>query len=184
MIIPGRSWVAGIDICGNALLLGFAACLSGASQQETTHQCYRPEINILYGICRFGNLPEKGRKVSMRRYSLTAPWRIQGLQYSLRGALMREGRYEPDQGSRVGTAITFLLIGLGAGAVVGMLFAPKAGKQMRRDLRRGYEQARDTIDDWKETARDFAEEAIDRGSEFAEDLRDRVKPLARGIRRG
>jgi gas vesicle protein len=97
---------------------------------------------------------------------------------------MREGRYEPDQGSRVGTAITFLLIGLGAGAVVGMLFAPKAGKQMRRDLRRGYEQARDTIDDWKETARDFAEEAIDRGSEFADDLRDRVKPLARGIRRG
>lgn len=97
---------------------------------------------------------------------------------------MREGRYEPDQGSRVGTAITFLLIGLGAGAVVGMLFAPKAGKQMRRDLRRGYEQARDTIDDWKETARDFAEEAIDRSSEFAEDLRDRVKPLARGIRRG
>ena len=97
---------------------------------------------------------------------------------------MREGRYEADQGSRVGTAITFLLIGLGAGAVVGMLFAPKAGKQMRRDLRRGYEQARDTIDDWKDTARDFAEEAIDRGSEFAEDLRDRVKPLARGIRRG
>ncbi len=96
---------------------------------------------------------------------------------------MREGRYEPDQGSRVGTAITFLLIGLGAGAVVGMLFAPKAGKQMRRDLRRGYEQARDTIDDWKDTARDFAEEAIDRSSEFAEDLRERVKPLARGIRR-
>ena len=97
---------------------------------------------------------------------------------------MREGRYEPDQGSRVGTAITFLLIGLGAGAVVGMLFAPKAGRHMRRDLRRGYEQARDTFDDWKETARDFAEEAIDRGTDLAEDLRDRVKPLARGIRRG
>jgi gas vesicle protein len=97
---------------------------------------------------------------------------------------MREGRYEPDEGSKVGTAITFLLIGLGAGAVIGMLFAPKTGKQMRRDLRRGYEQARDTIDDWKETARDFAEDAIDRGSELAEDLRDRVKPLARGIRRG
>src|SRR5690348_392606 len=72
MIIPGRSWVAGIDICGNALLLGFAACLSEASQQETTHQCYRPEINILYGISRFGNLPEKGRKLSRGRYSLTA----------------------------------------------------------------------------------------------------------------
>ena len=97
---------------------------------------------------------------------------------------MREGRYEPDQGSRVGTAITFLLIGLGAGAVVGMLFAPKTGRQMRRDIRRGYEHARETFDDLKESARDFAEDAIDRGSDIAEDLRDRVKPLARGIRRG
>lgn len=97
---------------------------------------------------------------------------------------MREGRYEPDQGSRVGTAITFLLIGLGAGAVIGMLFAPKTGRQMRRDIRRGYEHARDTFDDLKENAREFAEDAMDRGSEIAEDLRDRVKPLARGIRRG
>ena len=93
---------------------------------------------------------------------------------------MREGKYE---GSNVGTAITFLLIGLGAGAVVGMLFAPKAGRQMRRDLRRGYETARETLEDWKETARDFAEDAVDRSSEFAEDLKDRMRPLARGIRR-
>ena len=95
---------------------------------------------------------------------------------------MREGRYESS--NRVGTAITFLLIGLGAGAVIGVLFAPKTGRQMRRDLRRGYETARDTIDDWKETARDFAEDAYERGTELADDLRDRVKPLARGIRRG
>ena len=94
---------------------------------------------------------------------------------------MREGRYESS--SNVGTAITFLLIGLGAGAVVGMLFAPKTGRQLRRDLRRGYESARDTFDDWKETARDFAEDAIERGSDLADDLKDRVKPLARGIRR-
>lgn len=94
---------------------------------------------------------------------------------------MREGRYE--SGNRVGTALTFLLIGLGAGAVVGMLFAPKAGRQMRRDLRRGYENARETFDDWKETARDFAEEAMERGSDLADDLKERVRPLARGIRR-
>ena len=94
---------------------------------------------------------------------------------------MREGRYES---GNVGTAITFLLIGLGAGAVVGMLFAPKTGRQLRRDLRRGYASARDTFDDWKETARDFAEDAIDRGSDFADDLRERVRPLGRGIRRG
>lgn len=96
---------------------------------------------------------------------------------------MREGKYESG-GGNVGTAITFLLIGLGAGAVVGMLFAPKAGRQMRRDLRRGYENAKESFDDFRESARDFAEEAIDRSSDFAEELRDRVKPLGRAIRRG
>lgn len=94
---------------------------------------------------------------------------------------MREGKYESS--GNVGTAITFLLIGLGAGVAIGMLFAPKTGRQMRRDLRRGYESARDTFDDWKETARDFAEDAMERGSDLAEDLKDRVRPLARGIRR-
>jgi gas vesicle protein len=96
---------------------------------------------------------------------------------------MREGKYEQDRGSTVGTAITFLLIGLGAGTVVGMLLAPKTGRQLRRDLRKGYDNARETFDDWKETARDFAEDAIDRGSDLADDLKERVRPLARGIRR-
>jgi gas vesicle protein len=95
---------------------------------------------------------------------------------------MREGKYESS--GNVGTAITFLLIGLGAGAVVGMLFAPKAGRQMRRDLRKGYDNARDTFDDWKETAKDFADEAIERGSDIADEVRDRVRPLAKAIRRG
>jgi len=96
---------------------------------------------------------------------------------------MREGKYESG-GGNVGTAITFLLIGLGAGAVVGMLFAPKAGRQMRRDLRRGYDNAKEIFDDFRENARDFAEEAMERGSEFADDLRARVKPLGKAIRRG
>ena len=95
---------------------------------------------------------------------------------------MREGKYESS--GNVGTAITFLLIGLGAGAVVGMLFAPKAGRQMRRDLLRGYDNARETLDDWKNTAKEFAEDAIERGSDLADDLRDRVKPLTKAIRRG
>jgi len=97
---------------------------------------------------------------------------------------MREGRYESEGGSNIGTAITFLLIGLGAGAVVGMLFAPKTGRQMRRDLRRRYDSARETFDDFKENARDFAEDAVERGSEFADEMRDRVRPLAKAIRRG
>jgi len=96
---------------------------------------------------------------------------------------MREGKYEAAEQGKVGTAITFLLIGLGAGALVGLMFAPKAGKQMRKELRRRYEDARDVIDDWKDDARDVAEEVMERGSELAEELRDRVSPLAKNLRR-
>ena len=94
---------------------------------------------------------------------------------------MQEGKYE--RSGNVGTAVTFLLIGLGAGAVVGMLFAPKAGRQMRRDLRRQYDTARETFDDWKENAKDFAEEVMDRGSDLADELRDRVTPLTKQAKR-
>ncbi len=102
---------------------------------------------------------------------------------------MRIGKYEAsERGSQIGTAITFLLIGLGAGALVGMLLAPKSGEALRKDLRRRYEDAKDTVEDWAEDARDaakeMAEQAVERGAEIAGDLRDRVKPLARGIRRG
>ena|ERR1700736_5897160 len=96
---------------------------------------------------------------------------------------MREGKYEATEQGRVATAITFLLIGLGAGALVGLLFAPKPGKQIRKELRRRYEDARETIDDWKEEARETAEDVLDRGAELADELRERVTPLAKGIRR-
>ena len=95
---------------------------------------------------------------------------------------MRQGKYESSEGSSAGTAITFLLIGLGAGTLVGLLFAPKPGKQMRKELRRKYEDARETLDDWKDDAKEAAEDVLERGAEFAEELRDRVTPLAKGVR--
>ena len=96
---------------------------------------------------------------------------------------MHEGKYEASEPSRFGTAITFLLIGLGAGTLIGLLFAPKPGKQMRKELRRRYEGARETIEDWKEEAREAAEDALERGTELAEEFRDRVTPLTKAARR-
>jgi len=96
---------------------------------------------------------------------------------------MTEGSYEASEQGRVGTAITFLLIGLGAGTVIGLLFAPKPGKQMRKELRRRYEDAREAIEDWKEEAKEVAEEAMERGAEIADELRDRVTPLSKAARR-
>src|SRR5258708_31321857 len=107
---------------------------------------------------------------------------------------MRSGRYESSENSKVGSAVTFLLIGLGAGALVALLFAPKAGKHFRRDLKRGYEEAKDTLQEWGEEARDRAQEAkekvldvAERGAGWAEELREtarKVEPLRRGIKRG
>ena len=95
-----------------------------------------------------------------------------------------EGTYEPSEsGSAVGTAITFLLIGLGAGALLGLLFAPKPGKQMRKEVRRRYQDARETFDDWADQARDVAEEAMERGADIVDDLREKVGPIAKNIRR-
>lgn len=113
---------------------------------------------------------------------------------------MRSGRYESSEGGNVGTAITFLLIGLGAGTLAGLLLAPKSGKLLRRDLQRGYEDAKETLDDWTDEAKtrvrdvsnrvrdvsDRVRDAASRGAEIAEDLRDaardRVEPLRKIIR--
>jgi gas vesicle protein len=95
---------------------------------------------------------------------------------------MRSGNYEASDRSSVGTAITFLLIGLGAGAAAALLFAPKAGKQFRKDLRRGYDDAVDRFQDFKEEARDRMDEVLERGSDIADTLREKAAPLGRAIR--
>jgi len=112
---------------------------------------------------------------------------------------MRIGRYESSEGSDVGTAITFFLIGLGAGALAGLLLAPKSGKQLRKDIARGYEDARDAVGDWADDAAETVKgrvreagervrDAANRGVEIAEELRDsareKVEPLRKVINRG
>lgn len=116
---------------------------------------------------------------------------------------MRIGKYESSsESSNVGTAITFLLIGLGAGALAALMFAPKTGKQMRRDLQRGYDDAREKFGDWADDARerlgdladdargrarDIASRGADLAADVAEDLRDaareKVEPLRKAINR-
>jgi len=116
---------------------------------------------------------------------------------------MRIGKYESSEGGSVGTAVTFLLIGLGAGALVGLLLAPKSGKALRRDLQHGYEDARDKLGDWAdeaaekvkdrvreagESVRDAASRGVEMASDLGEELRDtardKVEPLRRAINRG
>jgi gas vesicle protein len=99
--------------------------------------------------------------------------------------IMRYGSYESSE-SNLGSAITFMIIGIGIGALTALILAPKTGKQLRRDLRRGYEDARDSIQDWSEEAKDRVREVkervrdvAERGASLAEDLRQKVEPLRR-----
>jgi gas vesicle protein len=103
---------------------------------------------------------------------------------------MQSGNYESSEASSVGIAVTFLLIGLGAGALAALLLAPKTGKQMRRDLQRGYKDAKGTLGDWADEAKDRVRVASDRvrevaarGADLADDLREKVEPLRRVINR-
>jgi gas vesicle protein len=116
--------------------------------------------------------------------------------------IMRIGKYESSESSNIGTAVTFLLIGLGAGALAGLLLAPKSGKLLRRDLKRGYDDAKDAVDDWADEAKARVSDATDtvrevgervrdvasRGVDLAEELRDaareKVAPLRKAINRG
>src|SRR6202035_672415 len=109
----------------------------------------------------------------------------------MRSKIMSFGRYESSDGNNVGTAITFFLIGLGAGALTALALAPKTGKQFRRDLKRGYDDAKETLEDWTEEAKDRVRDAkervrdvAERGADLAEDLREKVEPLRRVVSRG
>jgi gas vesicle protein len=110
-------------------------------------------------------------------------------------AIMKVGKYEvAESKGNAGTAVTFLMIGIGAGALIALLLAPKTGKQMRKELRRRIDDARDSIEDWSDDARDRIQDAkeklqdaVERGSDWAEDLRDtareKSKPLRAALRR-
>jgi gas vesicle protein len=95
---------------------------------------------------------------------------------------MRIGKYESSAGA-VGTSVAFLFIGLGVGAALGLLLAPKSGRQMRKDLRRSYEDALETISDWSDEAKDRFDEAVEKGADFADELRAKAEPLTDLLRR-
>jgi gas vesicle protein len=96
-------------------------------------------------------------------------------------AEFRVGNYEFSRRQKNYTAaLGFLAIGLGLGALAASLMTPKTGKQLRKDVRRRYEDARDAVGNFSERATDIWE----RRDEFANASRRKVEPVTRVFRRG
>ncbi len=93
----------------------------------------------------------------------------------------RVGNYEFSRRQRhFTTAISFLAIGFGLGALAAMFVTPKTGRQLRKDVRRKYEDARDAVENISDRANDI----WDRRDEWAEAARRTAQPVTRAFRRG
>ncbi len=83
--------------------------------------------------------------------------------------------------SSAGEKLTYLLIGGGIGAVVALLFAPKAGFELREDIadvtRKGVEKGREAAVSVGTRAGEYYEVARDKAGEYYDTTRTRASEL-------
>ncbi len=72
----------------------------------------------------------------------------------------------------VGSKVTYFLVGLGIGALVGVLFAPKSGEETRDLLAKKADEGRDYAQRKARELRERAEEMVERGKEIATKQKD------------
>jgi gas vesicle protein len=86
-----------------------------------------------------------------------------------------------DNQGNSGDKLIYFLIGAGIGAVTAMLFAPKAGSELRSEIadatKRGLDYARDTGRDLGERAGEYYQTGVDRASELTSRSKDAVNDL-------
>ena len=72
----------------------------------------------------------------------------------------------------VGSKVTYFLVGLGVGALVGVLFAPKSGEETRDLLSKKADEGRDFAQRKARELRERADELIERGKDVASKKRE------------
>jgi gas vesicle protein len=76
---------------------------------------------------------------------------------------------------RDGSSFGWFLAGLGVGAVVGILYAPRSGSETREVLRARAEEGRDYMRTRARDARDHASEWVDRGRDVVNQQKDQFR---------
>src|SRR6201993_87635 len=79
---------------------------------------------------------------------------------------------EAEMADNVGSKISYFLVGLGVGALVGVLFAPKSGEETRDFLAKRADDGREFAQKKARELRERADELIERGKDVATRKRD------------
>ena len=74
----------------------------------------------------------------------------------------------------VGSKVSYFLVGLGVGALLGVLFAPKSGEDTREYLTKRADEGREFAQKKAKELRDRADDLIERGKDVAARKRDSI----------
>src|SRR5579863_10058629 len=81
---------------------------------------------------------------------------------------------EVTMADNVGSKVSYFLVGLGVGALVGVLFAPKSGEDTREFLSKRADDGREFAQKKARELRERADELIERSKEVAGRKRDSI----------
>ncbi|HXJ04049.1 MAG TPA: YtxH domain-containing protein [Candidatus Acidoferrum sp.] len=82
----------------------------------------------------------------------------------------------------VGSKVTYFLVGLGVGALVGILFAPKSGEDTREYLSKKADEGRDFAQRKAKELRERADDLIERSKDAATRGKDSISAAVEGAR--
>ena len=74
-----------------------------------------------------------------------------------------------------GGGFGWFLAGLGIGAAIGMLYAPKSGEETREDLKRRASEGREYVVKSAREAREQAGQWVDKSKDFVDQQRDQFR---------